>query len=116
MDYSSTFSIYYDNICLIVVTNYEKPKNKNNMKDLLNNLDIKPVFKCNNNNIDCYICLDKIDSKEYVRELSCNHKYHKKCIDKWLVKMSKEKENISCPICRKNIEIKNKISIHDFGR
>lgn len=105
MSYSSTFSICYDNICLIVVTNYEN--SKSNIKDFLKNLDINPIFKCKERDIDCYICLEKINEKEYVRELSCKHKYHKKCIDKWLLKMSKVTETISCPMCRKAVEIKH---------
>jgi hypothetical protein len=45
----------------------------------------------------CSICQEDYKLKEYKRELSCKHIFHKKCIDKWL------KNNLSCPYCRKNI-------------
>jgi len=40
----------------------------------------------------CPICQDEYRPKEYRRELSCKHIFHKKCIDKWL------KSNLSCPL------------------
>lgn len=50
------------------------------------------------NDIKCIICYDEIKKYDKIRVLNnCEHKYHKKCIDKWL-----KKKNI-CPICRKNI-------------
>jgi len=43
----------------------------------------------------CHICMDNYKEKEFKRIIpSCNHCFHKKCIDKWL----KKKGN--CPICR----------------
>jgi hypothetical protein len=55
-----------------------------------------------NNNDDCSICLSKlsklvISSKSHT--LSCNHTYHKNCIDEWF------KNNSTCPLCRTNITI-----------
>lgn len=55
-----------------------------------------------NNNEDCSICLSKlsilaISSKSHT--LSCNHTYHKNCIDEWF------KNNSTCPLCRTNITI-----------
>jgi hypothetical protein len=46
---------------------------------------------------DCLICHDPINTKQFYRTLPCEHKYHKKCIDKWIFK------NPTCPTCRKNI-------------
>jgi hypothetical protein len=45
----------------------------------------------------CSICQDEYQIKEYKRELSCGHLFHKKCIDKWL------KTNLTCPFCRDSI-------------
>jgi hypothetical protein len=55
-----------------------------------------------NNNEDCSICLSKlsklaISSKSHT--LSCNHTYHKHCIDEWF------KNNSTCPLCRTNVTI-----------
>jgi len=77
-------------------------KNKSN----INSLDIKKYKKCNIENIDCSICYEKVKSSEYIRELNCNHSFHKKCIDKWLLLSMKNRENINCPICRTIIHLK----------
>jgi hypothetical protein len=55
-----------------------------------------------NNNDECSICLSKlsklaISSKSHT--LSCNHTYHKHCIDEWF------KNNSTCPLCRTNVKI-----------
>ena len=44
----------------------------------------------------CSICLENLKNKKCVI-LSCEHIYHKICIQKWL------KKNDSCPNCRINI-------------
>jgi hypothetical protein len=46
----------------------------------------------------CTICLEGYKSGTYKRKISCNHVFHKKCIDKWF----KKSGNVNCPICRKN--------------
>jgi len=45
----------------------------------------------------CAICQEEYRLKEYKRVLTCDHSFHKRCIDKWL------KTNLSCPMCRKDI-------------
>ena len=56
----------------------------------------------------CPICLLKYKKSDIIKELPCNHIFHKNCILKWI-----EKSNI-CPICKyditgdiNNIELKN---------
>ena len=44
-------------------------------------------------NYECSICLEDIDLKD-LEILSCNHKFHKECIDIWT------KKNPICPYCR----------------
>ncbi|GBN23822.1 hypothetical protein AVEN_74902-1 [Araneus ventricosus] len=46
---------------------------------------------------DCSICLDTRHRRE-MRYLPCLHKFHKRCINKWL------NENEICPICRLSTE------------
>ena len=46
----------------------------------------------------CLICHEDIRSNQFYRTLpTCEHKYHKKCIDRWIFK------NPTCPTCRRNI-------------
>ena len=46
----------------------------------------------------CLICLNLYKKGEYKRCLPCNHIYHKRCIDEWLIRC----EKMSCPLCRKS--------------
>ena len=56
----------------------------------------------------CSICLLKYKKSDIIKELPCNHIFHKNCILKWM-----EKSNV-CPICKydiaedvNNMELKN---------
>ena len=46
----------------------------------------------------CCICLDDFVEGEKLRILPCDHGYHAKCIDPWLVKNKR-----ICPQCRKRV-------------
>lgn len=48
---------------------------------------------------DCNICLERLGYSYSI--LDCDHKYHKKCINKWLF----QNKN-SCPSCRQLIKDK----------
>ena len=52
------------------------------------------------NESTCIICMDNYKIGEFKRVLNCNHTFHKKCIDKWLLKSDK----MLCPLCRENIK------------
>lgn len=43
---------------------------------------------------ECCICLAKYEDNDDIRELPCNHFFHKECVDKWL------KINALCPLCK----------------
>jgi hypothetical protein len=105
MDYEGIFKINDGNIRIIIITNYN-PNPKYLIGEFLKSIDVKKSYKCKGECVECCICLQSVNKKEFVRELNCGHRFHKKCIDKWLVKMSKEQEHISCPICRQNIELR----------
>jgi hypothetical protein len=88
--------------------NYEKYQKSQIQPLILLNLDIKKYKKCKDNDIDCSICCDKVKKAEFIRELNCNHIFHKKCIDNWLKYCIKNNEYINCPLCRTTVErIKN---------
>uniref|UniRef100_A0A1A9W0L8 RING-type domain-containing protein n=1 Tax=Glossina brevipalpis TaxID=37001 RepID=A0A1A9W0L8_9MUSC len=51
----------------------------------------------NGDQLSCAICIDDLLSKEIIRTLQCNHRFHVKCIDKWLQSHS------TCPMCRAHV-------------
>ena len=46
----------------------------------------------------CCICLDDFEEGDKLRILPCDHGYHSKCIDSWLLKHKR-----ICPQCRKRV-------------
>ncbi|KAM0671488.1 hypothetical protein OCOL_001607 [Ordospora colligata] len=44
---------------------------------------------------ECTICMCNFARKQKLRELPCEHKFHMKCVDKWLLSHSNK-----CPVCR----------------
>ena len=63
----------------------------------------------------CSICLDDFDDHDEVRELSCKHFYHKKCLDTWATTHG------NCPLCKTTIrpcqvaeqEVNSNLSVED---
>nr|GMD19658.1 E3 ubiquitin-protein ligase RHA2B-like [Ipomoea batatas] len=49
--------------------------------------------------VDCAVCLCKIDEGEEVRDLKCNHIFHRGCLDRWL-----GTGRITCPLCRTHLK------------
>ena len=45
----------------------------------------------------CSICLNIFCDGEDMRYLTCLHRFHKECIDAWLLR------NITCPLCKKDL-------------
>ena len=48
----------------------------------------------------CIICQYDFKENEYLRKLSCEHFYHKDCVDEWLLK------DKHCPICKNEVKLK----------
>ncbi|TRY79078.1 hypothetical protein TCAL_05915 [Tigriopus californicus] len=55
-------------------------------------------FKTSDPYETCCICLEDFEEGEKLRILPCDHGYHSKCIDPWLVKNKR-----ICPQCRKRV-------------
>ena len=70
----------------------------NSIRESLTHLESYKKVKSSDEELkqECVICLEKYEVGQYKRQLhKCKHVFHKKCIDKWLVKVKME-----CPICR----------------
>ncbi|XP_019164599.1 PREDICTED: uncharacterized protein LOC109160807 [Ipomoea nil] len=49
--------------------------------------------------VECAVCLCKIEEGEEVRELKCNHIFHRACLDRWV-----GTGRNSCPLCRTHVK------------
>ncbi|KAK9276915.1 hypothetical protein L1049_006453 [Liquidambar formosana] len=45
--------------------------------------------------VECAVCLCKIEEGEEMRELRCDHLFHRDCLDRWL-----GHRHATCPLCR----------------
>ena len=71
------------------------------VKDYLNKILYKPwIYQSSINQTDCVICMEKITTKDYIYDLSCDHKYHFECLDQYL---DISKSDPKCPLCRQSI-------------
>ncbi|KAH6797894.1 hypothetical protein C2S52_022448 [Perilla frutescens var. hirtella] len=48
---------------------------------------------------ECAVCLCRIDGGDEIRELRCDHVFHRVCLDRWL-----EYGHVTCPLCRNNVK------------
>jgi len=46
------------------------------------------------NQLECSVCLEPYHVNEPAKQLGCDHKFHRKCIKRWL------KNHETCPFCR----------------
>jgi len=68
------------------------------MKRILNSIPLETYRIVNAESVDsCAICLSLFEEGQQLRKLSCLHKFHKICVDSWLI----SKKN--CPLCRNAI-------------
>ncbi|KAJ4840458.1 hypothetical protein Tsubulata_049053 [Turnera subulata] len=47
---------------------------------------------------ECAVCLCKVEEGEEIRELRCNHIFHRVCLDRWI-----GYRHSTCPLCRESI-------------
>jgi len=65
------------------------------MNDIEDNSELFDLF---GETGECVVCQEDLKDGERIRLLkNCNHKFHMKCIDPWLLNKSE------CPLCRKSI-------------
>lgn len=49
--------------------------------------------------VECAVCLSDIKEGDEIRELQCDHLFHRVCLDKWAI----EYAHLSCPLCRTSL-------------
>ncbi|XP_010262120.1 PREDICTED: E3 ubiquitin-protein ligase RHA2A-like [Nelumbo nucifera] len=58
----------------------------------------QPAAESETKQAECAICLCKIEEGEEIRELRCEHLFHRVCLDRWI-----GYRQSSCPLCRGSI-------------
>lgn len=55
--------------------------------------------------MQCSVCLDEIESMDDCTKTSCNHYFHKNCLQGWFNSQRSISENpiLSCPLCRHDL-------------
>lgn len=48
--------------------------------------------------MECSVCLSKIEDDDETRELRCDHLFHKNCLDRWVAH-----RHSTCPLCRDDL-------------
>ncbi len=93
------------------LNNFGNPQQAENLMELFNGtaseeiqtLKVKKheeyLKQVNRDETDCAICYESYDKEDEVRVMQCpgDHAFHKKCIDKWLLKSTK------CPQCNLSV-------------
>ncbi|KAL3310050.1 E3 ubiquitin-protein ligase rnf13 [Cichlidogyrus casuarinus] len=78
-----------------IVQNYRASRKLALSRSQLRKLKKISFLKGESNYETCAICIEDFVNGEKLRILPCNHAYHCKCIDKWLLKRRRV-----CPICK----------------
>ena len=81
---------------IVSILNYEQENQKRDNVEIVN-ISNKTITS----DEMCSICLVDIKIGTVVYNLTCNHHYHKKCLQEWI------KYKNECALCKKTIPIKN---------
>jgi len=57
--------------------------------------------------VECVVCLCKIEEGDEISVLRCDHMYHRRCLDKWV-----SFKNNTCPLCRESLRPERVITEH----
>lgn len=51
----------------------------------------------------CSVCCEEYHEGDVLRRLSCNHKFHVECIDRWFLGSTDRSEKPCCPMCNASL-------------
>lgn len=91
------FLILVSGFVIKCVVLYMKSRKNRLSKSALKKLPTKKYQKTDKYDT-CPICLDEYEEGVKLRILPCEHMYHIKCIDEWLLK-----NNRNCPVCKRRV-------------
>ena len=64
----------------------------------LDKIDLIVLNKNTRPSDDCPICLEPFKLRQHCRRFKCNHIFHKKCADRWILRKPQ------CPVCRQAVQ------------
>ncbi|KAG9151898.1 hypothetical protein Leryth_002169 [Lithospermum erythrorhizon] len=56
--------------------------------------------------VECCVCLSEIEEGDETREISCDHLFHRECLDRWI-----GYGNITCPLCRNCVRMPSRTQL-----
>jgi len=86
-------STYY--YCIIPIK--ERIVKRKIKRIITNNTELQKVSSISRTISFCPICMKKYEGNEIIRILSCDHEYHKECVDIWF-----KNYKTDCPMCRQS--------------
>ena len=79
----------------------QEHEEQNSLQPRLSSL---PVFTYRSEGADgaeeCALCLENFCAGESLRLLPCFHKFHKECVDRWLLGPELRYKTRACPLCK----------------
>ena len=83
--------------CPTIISRINNTREISNVSDYISHREIEEDI---NISVElCSICIESYMPREKTIILPCNHKFHSNCIKDWL------ETELTCPMCRKSIEI-----------
>nr|DBA20964.1 TPA: hypothetical protein GDO54_017693 [Pyxicephalus adspersus] len=85
----------------IPMVHYAQKRLKDEAKKAIGQLQVRTIKQGDKvlgpDGDSCAVCIDSFKANDVVRILTCNHFFHKSCIDPWLL------EHRTCPMCKCDI-------------
>ncbi|CAI0552687.1 unnamed protein product [Linum tenue] len=69
--------------------------------------------------VECAVCLSKIEEGDAVPELTCRHAFHQVCLDRWSnYSILTRRRHPACPLCRRSLTgaPEEVVVVFDFAR